>query len=192
MSAEQHFRLPACERAASEQRCNGHSPTCAATDAAQPADVSADAAPEKLAGPESLTLLLQQLAELREYASSYAAARLDSAKASVRNTIIRVAATAVGFVTVGGLVVMASWFVLSGMAQGLGTFFGDRSWIGTLLTGLGALVGIGAGVRCVAATRRESARKRTVEKYEARQAHQRARFGRDAHDGAPTPVSKSE
>lgn len=190
MRAEQRLH-PADESETPEHRFNGDGATRRAAETVPTADIPADAAREKLEEREALKLLLQQVAELREYASFYAAARIDSAKASVRSAITWMAAAALGFVAVGGLIVMASWFVLSGMAQGLGTLFGAQSWIGTLLTGLAALAGVGAGVLWVAA-RRENARKRMVEKYEARQAHQRTRFGRDAHGRKPAPVTQSE
>lgn len=192
MRAEQHLRHLTGEREALEHRFNGDGATRKATDTAPTSDVSAGASREPLAEREALKLLLEQFAELREYASFYAAARIDSAKASLRNAITWMVSAALGFVAVAGLIVMASWFLLSGIAQGLGTLFGDQSWIGTLLTGLAALAGVGAGVQCVVAARRETARKRMVDKYEARQAHQRTRFGRDARDRKPTPDAKSE
>ena len=192
MRAEPQLRHPTGEREPPEHRFNGDAATREATEAAPTTDDSADAARKKKAEREALKLLLQQFAELREYASFYAAARIDGAKASVRNAIIRMVLAALGFVAVAGLVVMASWLVLSGAAQGLGTLFGDQSWIGTLLTGLAALAGVGAGVQCVAAVRRKNARKRTVEKYEARQAQQRTRFGRDAHGREPPSFAQRE
>jgi signal transduction histidine kinase len=85
-------------------------------------------------------------------------------------------------VAVGGVIVLASWFVLSGIAQGVGAMFGDRAWIGDLITGAMALVAVGLGVSCAASMRDSASRKRTVEKYESRHAQQRTRFGRDVHD----------
>ena len=145
-------------------------------------NVPTDAAQRELTEREGLKLLLKQYQELREYVSYYAAARIDGVKCSVRNAIGWIVLAALGFVTVGGLILMASWLVLSGISQGAGALFGDRAWIGTVITGVLALTGIGLGMSCAAWIRKNASRKRTVRKYETRDARQRARFGRDVHD----------
>jgi hypothetical protein len=131
---------------------------------------------------EGLKLLLKQFQELLEYVAYYAAAKTDSVKCAVRDAIRQTVLAALGFVTLAGLIVMASWLVLSGVAQGAGALFGDRAWIGTLITGVLALAGIGVGMLCVISLRQNASRKGTVRKHETRNARQRARFGRDVRD----------
>lgn len=162
------------------------------TASARAANASADAEQEKPVEPEGVKLLLQQFSELREYASYYAVTQIDSAKAAAGKAIERIVISALGLGAIAGLIVMASWFVLSGMAQGLSTLFGDRPWIGPLLTGMAALVCAGVMVQRVGAVRRENARKETDEKYEARHDEQRKRFGRDARDRGSTPADPRE
>jgi hypothetical protein len=165
-----------------KHRFKGDDASPAATESRSKAEVPADAVQQGLTEGEGLKLLLKQFQELREYVSYYAAARTDSVKCSVRNAIGWTVLAALGFVAVGGLIVMASWLVLSGISQGAGTLFGERAWIGTVVTGVLALAGVGLAVSCAAWIRRNASRKRTIRKYETRDARQRARFGRDVHD----------
>jgi hypothetical protein len=167
---------------AAEHRFNGDDAAPGAAEDGSKTDAPADTAQQELTEREGLKLLLRQFQELREYVSYYVAARTDSVKCSVRNAIGQLVLVALGFVAVAGLVVMASWFVLSGISQGVGARFGGQAWIGALTTGVLALVGVGMGISCAAWMRKSAARKRTVEKYETRHAQQRARFGRDMHD----------
>lgn len=189
MRAEQEVRHPTGEQRPPGHRFNGNG---AVRQPAAAADDSAHDARTKPTERDALKLLLQQFAELREYASYYMAARIDGARASVRNAILRLVLAALGVIAVAGIIVMASGFVLHGLAQGLGTLFGGREWMGTLFTGLAALVGIGVGIRYMLAALANGAQKRTVSKYEERQAQQRTRFGRDIQDRKPTGVVGSE
>lgn len=182
MGSEQHARHPMRRQPSPEQRFNGDDVGPGAPESASKTDVPADATQQELTEGEEVKLLLKQFQELREYVSYYAAARTDSVKRFVRNAIGRIVLAALGFVAVGGLIVIASWLVLSGISQGVGALFGDQAWIGVLITGVLALAGVGLGVSCAAETRKNASRKRTVRKYETRDAEQRARFGRDVHD----------
>ena len=181
MRREQHARHPVRRQPSPEHRLKGDDAAPGAAESGSKTDVPPDAAQQELTEREELKLLLKQFQELREYVSYYAAARIDSVKRSVRDAIGRIVLATLGLVVVVGLIVMASWFVLSGIAQGLGTFFGDRSWIGALITGVLALAGVGIGISFAVATRNNASRRRTVRKYETRHAPQRARFGRDVH-----------
>ena len=182
MRSGQHAQHRVRGQPSPEHGFNGDDPAPGAVESRSKPDVPADAAQQDLTEREELKLLLKQFQELREYVSYYAAARTDSVKYSVRNAIGRIVLAALGFVAVGGLIVIASWFVLSGISQGAGALFGDRAWIGTVITGVLALAGIGLGVSCAAWARKNASRKRTVREYETREARQRARFGRDVHD----------
>lgn len=182
MRSEQHARYPVRGQPSPEHRFNGDDAPPEAAESGSKTVVPADAAQQELTEREGLKLLLKQFEELREYVAYYAAARTDSVKRSVRNAMRRIVLAALGFVAVGGLIVMASWFVLSGISQGAGALFGDRAWLGALITGVLALAGVGLGMSCAASTQKNASRKRTVRKYETRHARQRARFGHDVHD----------
>ena len=182
MRRDQHARHPVRGRPTSEHCLNGDDAAPGATESRSKPDAPADAAQQDLTEREELKLLLTQFQELQEYVSYYAAVRTDSVKCSVRNAIGRIVLAAMGFVAVGGLIVMASWFVLSGISQGAGALFGDRAWIGAVITGVLALAGVGSGMSCVVWALKNASRKRTVREYETREAQQRARFGRDVHD----------
>ncbi len=182
MRSEQHARHPMRGQPPPKHRFNGDDAARGAAESGSKTEVPADAAQQELTEREGLKLLLKQFQELREYVSYHAAARTDSVKLSVRNAIRRIVLAALGFVAVGGLIVMASWFALSGISQGAGALFGDRAWMGALITGALTLAGVGLGMSWAASTREKASRKRTFRKYETRDARQRARFGRDLHD----------
>jgi hypothetical protein len=192
MRSEGRARHPAGERPSRGHHRNGNPEARNREESASTADVPSDAAGEEATETEALKRLLKQFAELREHAWFYAVAQYDSARAVVRNAMVRLVLAALWFVVVAGLIVMASGFVLSGIAQGLGTMFGEQFWIGTLLTGLVALVCLAVGVRWALSVHRNDARRRTVEKYEKRQALQRSRFGRDAQGRTPASVADND
>ena len=192
MRRGQHARHPVRGQPNREHGHNGDDAAPGAAEGRSKADAPADASQQELTESEELKLLLKQLQELREYISYYAATRTDSVKCIVRDAIGRIVWAALRFVAVSGFIVMASWFLLSGISQGVGALFGDRAWIGTVITGVLALAGVGLGMSCAAWARKSASRKRTVREYEAREARQRARFGRDVHDRKPAPVVKHE
>jgi hypothetical protein len=182
MSSEKHPRHPRRNHLSPQHRFNGNNARPGRAESEPQADDPADAAQQESTEPEGLKLLLRQFQELQEYLSYYAAVRTDNARLSVRKALGRMVPAGLRLVAVGGVIVLASWFVLSGIAQGVGAMFGDRAWIGDLITGAMALVAVGLGVSCAASMRDSASRKRTVEKYESRHAQQRTRFGRDVHD----------
>jgi hypothetical protein len=116
--------------------------------------------------PDELKLLLKQFRDLGEYFSYFVTAKTDSVKLSLRYVILYVVFAALGFVTVGGLIVIASWLMLSGVAEGLAELFGNRSWAGSLMTGFLLLAGLGLGTYYTLAHRNRIARERTAQKYE--------------------------
>ena len=117
--------------------------------------------------PDELKLLLKQFRELGEYFSYFVTAKADSVKLSLRHIVLWVVLVAVGFVAVGGLIIIASWLLLSGIAEGLSGLFGNRSWAGSLVTGF-LLSGrpLGLGTYYTLAKRNKIARERTAQKYE--------------------------
>ena len=116
--------------------------------------------------PDELKLLLKQVRELASYFSYFVTAKTDSVKLSLRDVVLWVVLAALGFVAVGGLIVIASWLMLSGMAQGLAELFGNRSWLGSLVTGFLLLAALGLGMYFATVKRNRIARERTAQKYE--------------------------
>lgn len=141
---------------------------------------------------DELTLLLKQFRELGQYFSYLISAKTDSVKLSFRHVVVWVMLAALGFVALGGLVVIASWLLLSGIADGLGGLFGDRPWIGSLITGLLLLAGLGLGMYCAVARQSRIARERTATTYERRKARQQAQFGRNVADRAAATTSQNK
>lgn len=129
---------------------------------------------------DGLKLLLKQFRELKGYFSCFVAAKTDSMKLSLRSTVLRLVLVALGFVVLSGFLVTAGWFVLSGTAGGLGVLFGDRWWLGNLVTGILFLAGLGIGIYLAVAKGKRIFLERTVKKYETRQARQQSEFGRSA------------
>jgi hypothetical protein len=141
---------------------------------------------------DELTLLLKQFREFGEYFSYLVTAKTDSVKLSFRHFVLWVLLAALGFVALGGLIVIASWLLLSGIADGLGGLFGDRPWIGSLITGLLLLAGLGLGMYCAVARQSRIARERTAKKYERRKARQQAQFGQNVADRAAATISQNK
>ena len=192
MSSDPHVRPPPPEPFRPEPRCNGDSVPAGAADAGSQPDEPTQAAQPDAEGREGPALLLEQFRELWEYALYYAAARTDGVKRTVRDALHRVVYAALGFVALAGLTIIASWFVLSGIAQGASAWCGGRAWLGALLTGALTLAGVGVALFGTAWLRKNAARKRTVHKYAKRHAQQRARFGRDVQDEEPATVARHE
>jgi len=141
---------------------------------------------------DELQRLLRQLRELGEYFSYFVSAKTDDVKLSLRHAVLWGVSAAVGFVVVGGLIVIASWLLLSGLAEGLGELFGGRAWAGSLATGLLSSACLGLGMYYALATGNRIARDRTAHKYEKRQARQQAEFGRHVADHAAASAAGKE
>ena len=138
----------------------------------------------------ALRLLLDQFRRLGEHFSYYVAAKTDSVKLSLRSTVVGMTLGALGFVSVVGLILMASWFVLNGVAGGLGALFGERPWLGSIIAGLLLLAGLGGGMYYALGRHARTARDRTVQKYEERRTQQPAQFGGSVSDGAEVTSSE--
>jgi hypothetical protein len=128
--------------------------------------------------------LLGQFRELREYFSYYLSARADSARLGLRNALLSMTLAALAFVLVAGLSVAATWFVLSGAAEGVGVLLGNRPWAGSLATGLLLMVGLAGGMYGTVTRLKKTTREGTVAKYENRQSRQQLRYGHNVADRA--------
>jgi hypothetical protein len=142
--------------------------------------------------PDDLNLLFKQFRELGEYLSYFVTAKTDSLKLSLRRIVLLVVMAALSFIAVGGLIVITAWLMLSGMAEGLGGLFGNRSWAGSLMTGLLLLASLGLGTYYTVSKRNNIARERTAQEYERRQARQRAEFGQNVADRATTTTTQKK
>ena len=129
-------------------------------------------------------VLLRQFKELGEYFSYYLSARADSAKLGLRNALFSMALAALAFVVAASLSVAATWFVLNGVAEGLGVLLGNRPWAGSLVTGFLLVAGLGGGVYGIVIRLYITTREGTVTKYENRQSRQQVRYGHNVADRA--------
>ncbi|HSU65338.1 MAG TPA: phage holin family protein [Tepidisphaeraceae bacterium] len=126
-----------------------------------------------------------KLAELREFAAYYVAARVDALKLTARRIGIYAALGLVGAVAGATVVITAVVLLLRGIAGAFASLFRpELAWLGDLITAVIFLaipvIGILIGMRILTRTFKTS----TVHKYEERQRHQRQQFGRDVRDEA--------
>ena len=181
MNADRNTQAPSNGKCAPKHRSNGNASTPEETD---------DPEQGRTSEVDALKLLLKQFHELREYFSYYVTAKTDGVKLSLRNISLWMVLASLGFIAVGGLIVTANWFVLSGAAEGLGLLYGGRSWAGKITAGLLSLAILGLCMCYTAAKRKIASRERTVQKYEKRQAEQQAEFGRNVLDQAVASEKK--
>ncbi len=126
-----------------------------------------------------------QLAELKEYAAYFVAAKVDGIKASFRNLALYAVLGVVGLIAGGAIIVTAAVQLLTGLAGAIGAIFEpDRPWVGHIVVGLLILGGIGVGTMSFMKKFTAASHARTVKKYEARQQQQRVQHGHDVHERA--------
>jgi len=164
-------------------RCKGEGSAPAATD-----DVERKVA-TAFDEPESLT---QQLRELTEYLLHYLSAKSDGVKLSVQSDAFGVGLTALGFVAMSGLIVAASWCMVSGGAEGLAMLLGGRIWAGNMVAGVLVLSALGLELSAFTGKRKRTTRERTARKYEDRQARQQAEFGHNVCERAASGVRENK
>jgi hypothetical protein len=140
--------------------------------------------PKGLEPPLPLGGIVQQVRELVEHANLYVEARKDMLRAALRSLVWKAILGVVGAVAGVTLIIVSVVYLMSGIAHGLGWLFGDRYWLGELVTAavVFLILGIGSVVGIKLLTK--SARERTVKKYERRQQAQRERFGHSTADRA--------
>lgn len=129
--------------------------------------------------------VLEGIAEVREYAAHFFAARKDAARLKLRRVLVLAALGVVAALAFVTLVSAALVILLLGLAQGLGEMLGGRAWLGQVIAGAGVLVLVTAAIAVGLAALRRASFRRTVARYELRQARQRAAFGRDASARGP-------
>ncbi|HEY2588321.1 MAG TPA: hypothetical protein VGI81_21455 [Tepidisphaeraceae bacterium] len=133
---------------------------------------------------EAIRDAMGKVAELREFAAYYVAARIDALKLTARRIGILAALGLVGAVAGATVVVTAVVLLLRGIAGAFAAIFPHYPWLGDLITAVIFLAipvaGILVGMRILTHTFKSS----TVSKYEERKRQQRQQFGRDVRDEA--------
>src|SRR3954470_5536294 len=136
------------------------------------------------AGPSPAEAFKQagaRLAEVKEYAGYFVAAKVDALKLTVRNLVLYAILGVVGAVVGVTILVTASVYLLSGIALGIGKLFpaGHEVWTGRLIVSVLVIGGTVAGVMLLMKSLTGSSRKRTIEKYENRKRDERNVHGTD-------------
>jgi hypothetical protein len=128
---------------------------------------------------EAFGRIKNDIGELKEYASYYLAAKMDGIKRTVRNIGLYAALGIVGLIAGGAIVATAAGLLIVGVAGLLGRLFGDRAWLGDIVTGLLVLGVIGGLAWWMMNKLTNTWRTQTVKKYEQRKQSQRERFAHD-------------
>ena len=131
-------------------------------------------------------MLVRQFKQLSDYVWYYLAAKSDSAKLQVRNALLRLAFALMAFAILAGLSVMGAWFVVSGVAEGLGAALGERPWLGRILTGFLLGTTLWVGTRLAVSRFTKAALDATVAKIERQKNRQQDRHVPSAA-ARPTP-----
>ncbi len=142
----------------------------------------------KPAGPDALSAVFKQLAEAVEYLAYLLATQVDRVKLKIRNVVLMVALGAVAAVAGLAFVFCTVWLLLSGIAGGLGELLGDRPWLGGIIVSVVILVIVGLACWIVYRRVKSAGLQSIRRRYEARQARQRARFGREVEQAAADKV----
>jgi hypothetical protein len=147
------------------------------TDSEQPQDPNPPPA-------EAIGEAFSRLAELKEFAAYYAAARLDAWKASARNMGIYAGLGLLALVAAAALVVTAVVLLLRGISGAFAQLFSGHPWLGDVITSVLFLLLIAAGAIIGMKLLSRWFHSNTVAKYESRQSRQRQQFGRDVRHEA--------
>jgi len=130
----------------------------------------------------------RRLAELQEYVSYFISAKTDAIKLSMTNAVIYAALGIVGLMAGATLIVTAVVLACIGLSGALAVLFGNRPWLGNLVTGILLLGTVGVVTWIVLKKLTGASKERTLKKYAARQQQQRAKFGEDVEQAASDPA----
>ena len=153
-------------------------PRAASTAGPRP-DAGASDAAEPATPPDPLAGLTRSLAELREFAAVYVAARLDRLQVGARQALVWAALGIAGGVVGAAMLIAATVMLLEGLALGLAELLGGRVWAGNLIVATVVLAAAAATIYRVLGRFTAASRQRTIEKYERRRQSERATYGID-------------
>jgi large-conductance mechanosensitive channel len=134
--------------------------------------------------PHPLDGLMKHVRELVEYANFYVETRKDSFRASIRGLILKAVVGVIGAIVGVTVLIMATIYLMSGIAAGLGWLFGERWELGRFALAAILFVALGAGAFLVIKSMNRKARQRTIKKYEQRQQDQKSKFGHNVRQRA--------
>jgi hypothetical protein len=134
--------------------------------------------------PHSLEQVITQLGELREYSVYYLNAKIAKIKLKLRQTAVYLLLIVLGTFAAFALIFTTIWLLLVGMAEGVGTLLGGRTWLGNLSVAAIVLIGICAVAWLTIVRRNKRSTIRTVQQYEQRQREQKAKFGHTVSEQA--------
>jgi CHASE3 domain sensor protein len=118
------------------------------------------------------------LDELREYADHYISAKKDLTRAKARQLTIKAILLSLALAAGLAAVFVSVLLLLTGLALGLSELFGDRYWLGFLVTGILLLGIMGAAAWFGLQRWNKSARETTIKRYEQRHDLQLRRYQR--------------
>jgi hypothetical protein len=124
------------------------------------------------------------LREVIEYANLYVETRKDTMRATLRSLIWKAALGAVAGIAGATILIVATVYVLWGIADAVGLLFGEHHWLGRLVTGLAVFLIVALAAYFGIKSLTKKARERTIKKYESRQQHQKQRFGHNVTERA--------
>jgi hypothetical protein len=145
--------------------------------AAAKAGTTADRDDQPNPAAEAYQRIKRDLDELKEYGSYYLSAKIDGFKTSIRNLGLYAVLGVLGLIVGGAVIATAAGLIVIGVGQLLGELFGNRFWLGYLVTGVVILSLVGAGAWMMLNKLTSAWRSATLKKYEQRKQTQRIRFG---------------
>jgi len=129
---------------------------------------------------DSLKSAGRYFAEFQAFLGHYLSAKADLLKLSVRKIVMMVALGVVGLIIGGAALATAGVMLLVGLANAIGAIFEpDKPWVGQLIVSVLVIGGVIAMIMMVTRKMTGASKARTVAKYEAKRADQRAHFGED-------------
>lgn len=147
--------------------------------AADGADGSGESAAQAFAN------LSAQIAQLKEYAAYYAAAKLDGIKWSMTRIAVMAVLGIVALIVGAGVLVTAAVLFVTGLASGLGRAFGpDMAWLGWIIVGGLVLVATAIGALMGLSALTKSTQRRMAEKYENKRRRQQYEYGTNVRSRA--------
>ena len=156
----------------------GYSHTVSADD-----DTVTSTAPDPQEDRTATPPIAALLSELKDTLSYLISAKVDRAKASVRQillyAVLGVAAALIG----GTTVIVATVLLLKGLADSISAGVG-KPWAGDLIVGVVILAGGMAAILVFIRMMSARSRRQTELKYTAWQKRQRAKYGNDVHERA--------